>query len=89
MIRCINFRPYQTNSLRGFADLELTRIGLVLHHCTWHRYANGKEWISFPTRSYEHDPGKTMWAPVIEFAAGAKYAREQFQKQARSRPFMP
>ena len=25
MIRCIRFRPYQKNTLKGFADLELTR----------------------------------------------------------------
>jgi hypothetical protein len=36
MIRCIHFRPYEKNTLKGFVDLELTRVGLVLHDCTWH-----------------------------------------------------
>jgi hypothetical protein len=30
MIRCIKFRPCQKNTLLGFADLELTRVGLVM-----------------------------------------------------------
>ena len=47
MIRCIHFRPYEKNTLKGFVDLELTRVGLVLHDCTWHRHENGKEWVGF------------------------------------------
>jgi hypothetical protein len=78
----VNFRPYQKNTLCGFAYLELTRVGLVPHDCTWHRHANGKEWISFPARSYEGPNGGVSWAPVVEFAAGAKKARAEFQRQA-------
>jgi hypothetical protein len=81
MIRCVNFCPYQKNTLCGFAD-ELTRVGLVLHDCTWHWYANGKEWISFPARSREDPNGGVSWSPVVEFAAGAKKMRAEFQRQA-------
>jgi hypothetical protein len=28
MIRCIKFRPYQKNTLQGFCDFELSRVGL-------------------------------------------------------------
>lgn len=42
MIRCIKLRQYQ-NTLRGFVDLELSRVGLVLHDCTWHRHPDGKD----------------------------------------------
>jgi hypothetical protein len=59
--------------------------GLVLH-CTWHRHVNGKEWISFPARGYEHPHGGVSWAPVVEFAAGAKKARG-FPEPGR--PFTP
>jgi hypothetical protein len=81
MIRCIKFRAYEKNTLRGFADLELTRVGLVLHDCTWHE-KDGKEWVGFPARSYETKDGTTAWQPLIEFAEGAKDAREQFREQA-------
>jgi hypothetical protein len=81
MIRCIRFRPYEKNTLKGFVDLELVRTGLVLRDCTWHE-KDGKEWISFPAKSYEDKNGNTLWQPLIEFAEGAREAREQFRKQA-------
>jgi hypothetical protein len=82
MIRCVRFRSHIKNTLRGFADLELTRVGLVIRDCCWHRHANGREWVSFPARPYENRDGNTAWQPLIEFAEGAKQAREQFQAQA-------
>jgi hypothetical protein len=80
MIRCIKFCAYQKNTLKGFVDLELTRIGLVLHDCTWHE-SHGKEWVSFPGRPYEQN-GEKRWQTLIEFAVGAKEVREQFRKLA-------
>jgi hypothetical protein len=82
MIRCIKFRPYTKNTLKGFADLELTRVGLVIRDCCWHRHENGREWVSFPAKPYETKNGETAWQPIVEFAEGAKEAREQFQRQA-------
>jgi hypothetical protein len=82
MIRCVRIRPYEKNTLRGFVDLELTRVGLVLRDCTWHRHENGKEWVGFPARPYEDKNGNTAWQPLIEFAEGATEARKQFQAQA-------
>ena len=70
------------NTLRGFRDLELSRVGLVLRDCTWHRHADGKEWVGFPARSYTGQDGETKWRPLIEFAEGAGEARKQFQQQA-------
>jgi hypothetical protein len=78
MIRCIKFRPYAKNTL---ADLELSRVGLILRDCTW-REKKGKEWVAFLARSYQDKDFNKLWAPLIEFAEGAKHAREQFQHQA-------
>jgi hypothetical protein len=83
VIRCIKFRPYQKNTLRGFADLELGRTGIIIRDCTLHE-KNGKEWVGFPARSYETKTGETAWQPIIEFAPGADEARRQFQEQAVS-----
>jgi hypothetical protein len=66
--------------LRGFADLELSRIGIIIRDCTWHE-KNGKEWVGFPARPYEKD-GTTSWSPIVEFAEGAREARSQFQEHA-------
>jgi hypothetical protein len=82
VIRCIKFRAYEKNTLKGFADLELTRVGLVLHDCTWHRHVDGKEWVGFPARSYQDKDGKTQWQALIEFAESAREAREQFRQHA-------
>jgi hypothetical protein len=81
MIRCLKFRPYEKNTLRGFCDLQLVRTGLIIRDCCLHE-KGGKYWISFPARSYQDKAGGTQWAALIEFADGAKEAREAFQKQA-------
>ena len=80
-IRCVKFRAFRKNTLKGFVDLELTRVGLVLHDCTWHEKA-GKEWVGFPARSYTDRDGNTQWQPLIEFAENSGEARKQFQQQA-------
>jgi hypothetical protein len=81
MIRCDRFRAYEKNTLRGFADLELPRVGIIIRDCTWHM-KDGKEWVNFPAKTYQDKNGNTLWQPLIEFAEGAKEARAQFQRQA-------
>src|SRR5215469_14127690 len=80
-IRVVGLRPHPKNTLRAFIDLELTRVGLVLRDCTWHE-KNGREWVSFPARSYSGEDDVQRWSPVVEFAEGAREARQQFQEQA-------
>jgi hypothetical protein len=80
-IRCIKFRAFTKNTLKGFTDLELTRVGIVIRDCPWHEKA-GKEWVGFPARSYEDKDGQTKWQPLIEFAKDADEARRRFQEQA-------
>jgi hypothetical protein len=79
MIRCLRFRPCAKNTLRGFADLELTRVGLVIRDCPVHE-KNGRSWVAFPARPWIDRDGNTQWQCLVEFSAGA--AREQFQQQA-------
>ena len=79
MIKCLSFRPYERNTLRGFADLEVTRAGLVFHDCLVHEM-NGKQWVAFPARPYEDDDGVKRWQAVIKFARGAE--TEAFQRLA-------
>jgi hypothetical protein len=79
VIRCLNFRVCAQNTLRGFADLELTHNGIVLRDCPFHE-KNGNMWVAFPARPYQGADGVKRWQPVIEFAPGAK--REEFQRLA-------
>ena len=81
MIRCVKFRRYEKNTLRGFCDLQLVCTGIILKDCSLHEKA-GKFWISFPARPYRDKDGGLAWAATVEFADDAKQAREAFQKQA-------
>jgi len=81
MIKCVRYRAFAKNTLKGFADLELTRVGLIIHDCTLHE-KNGKEWVGIPARQYQGKDGKTQWQPLLEFAESAREARRVFQEQA-------
>ena len=81
MIRCLRLRRYEKNTLKGFADLELVRTGIIIHDCPLHE-KNGREWIGFPARSYQDKDGNIQWQALIEFAPGANQERESFRQQA-------
>ena len=63
-VRIVNLRPQAKGTLRAFVDLELTRIGLVLRDCAWHRQADGREWIGLPSKPYQGADGVTRWKPT-------------------------
>ena len=65
--RAEDFRPYQKNTLLGFVTLVLPDAGVKIKECTWHS-KNGKEWISFPSRSYIDRVGEKKWQPLVEFS---------------------
>jgi hypothetical protein len=77
MITCIKFRPYEKNTLRGFADLRLDS-GLILHECALHQ-RGGEEWVGLPSRSFTGNDGTTKWTPIVEVT---KEAKASFQRQA-------
>jgi hypothetical protein len=82
-ILCIKLRRFEKNTLKGFVDLQLTRVGIVIRDCTWHRYPDGAEWVGFLARNYTNPgTGENKWQPLVEFAPGAKKAREEFREQA-------
>ena len=71
------------------ADVNSHATGMWRHpkdKVGWHfaRPAReGRSGVGFlSARSYEGDDGATRWQPLIEFAPGAKQAREQFQREA-------
>jgi hypothetical protein len=80
-INCIKLRRYENKTLRGFADLELSGVGIIIKDCPWHS-KEGKEWVGFPARSYQKQDGSTGWQPLVEFAADAQDLRSQFQRLA-------
>jgi hypothetical protein len=81
-VHVVNLRPQAKGGLRAFVDLELTRIGLALRDCTWHRHADGREWIGLPSKPYQGGDGVTRWKSMVEFASSASEARRRFQDAA-------
>jgi DNA-binding cell septation regulator SpoVG len=79
-VRVVNLRPQAKGSLRAFVDLELTRFGLVVRDCTWHRQTDGREWIGLPSKPYQGGDGVTRWKPIVELASIASEARQRFQE---------
>ena len=88
MIRAIDWRPLERNTLRGFVTFELPS-GLIRHECTSHRAASGAEWLGLPGRPQldqegrqREDPatGKLAYTEIVEIPG--KDQRERFQTAA-------
>jgi hypothetical protein len=77
-IEAAGFRPFNKNTLRGFASFALPS-GLLIHECPVH-CKNGRWWIAFPARPYEGKDGAQHWQQLIEF--GDSSSKTRFQEQA-------
>jgi len=51
-VEATGFKPFRKNTLRGFVDLALPAVGLVLLGCTLQE-KNGSRWIGLPARPYQ------------------------------------
>jgi hypothetical protein len=82
-IRCIGFIPERKNSLRGYANIEIAELHMVIKNVTINE-SHGSRWASPPGRPvFDHngnlvrDGAKTRYANVIEFRDEA--TRKAFQ----------
>ena len=89
MITASDFCPMERNTLKGFVTLSLEPSGIVLHDCTLHRTADGREWIGLPGKPQididgrqRRDPvtGKPLYTAVVEVVG--REARDRFQEAA-------
>jgi hypothetical protein len=74
-----NFRPFAKNTVIGFADVELTDLGLKLFGWGVHR-KDGEFWLSPPGRRYVDAQGQSQWGALAEFTDKDK--RAAFQREA-------
>jgi hypothetical protein len=74
-MRCIEWRPFVRNTLRGFATLR-QRSGLIISDCTLH-VKNGRWWVSPPGKPRldangvalrNSQTGKVDYVSIVTFA---------------------
>jgi hypothetical protein len=58
-LTCVAFRRVVQNTLRGFADLRLDEVGLVLCECPVHLSGN-RPWVGLPGRAQIGADGRTL-----------------------------
>ena len=86
-IVCVGFKPFERNTLRGFADLHLAAARLNIHGCAVHE-RDGKRWIQLPARPQldknrnlvKDADGKITYARVMEF--DSREVAERFSEAA-------
>ena len=73
-VTCTAFKPFERNTLKGFADLWLRTARLNIRGIAVHE-KNGKRWVQLPARPQldkdrqlvRDDAGKIQYAAVLEF----------------------
>ena len=73
-VLCTAFKPFERNTLKGFADLWLRTARLNIRGIAVHE-KNGKRWVQLPARPQldkdrqlvRDDAGKIQYATVLEF----------------------
>ena len=84
-LRLVSWKAVTKGSLRGFATIEISSIGLKIHDCVLH-VGHGKAWAGLPSRPqidkdghHRRDPnGKPAYAPVIEWTSRER--RDRFSE---------
>ena len=81
-IVCKKFSPLERNTLRGFAEINIVDIGMVIKDVALHT-KNGSSWAQPPAKpqirdgvAEKDDAGKIQYTPIIEFAS--REARDKF-----------
>ncbi|MCD6516442.1 MAG: septation protein SpoVG family protein [Candidatus Aminicenantes bacterium] len=65
MIKILEFKERQQNTLQGFVTIQMTNIGLEIRNITVHQ-KNDSRWIGMPAKPYEKD-GKTQYSYIVHF----------------------
>lgn len=58
-IECTAWRQIERNTLRGFATLVITRMGLEIADCAVHE-SHGRRWVSLPAKPMIDGQGQVM-----------------------------
>lgn len=69
-ISILKFNPYFKGPLRGFFDIQMTKIGVEISGCTLMRKGNNY-WVNLPSREWTDSQGEVKYHPVFKFIEDA------------------
>jgi hypothetical protein len=76
-VECVAFKPLLRNTLRGFADIRIPALRLVIHDVAVHQ-KNQARWAQLPAKAQLRDgalvkdaTGKIQYWPMLEFESRA------------------
>jgi len=71
-VEIVSYRPFEKSTLRGFATIALTSVGLEIKDCSIHS-KHERRWVNLPSRPYKNDSGKQAWSPIVRFTEKETY----------------
>lgn len=95
MIECVNFKKYEKNTLKGFADFKLPDLGIEIFGCALHEKGN-RRWVNLPAKEFQNDQNETKYMPIMKFIEKEAYdqfvvkaldAIDKYQPQEQELPF--
>jgi hypothetical protein len=73
-LKCRSFRPFQKNTLRGFAEIHVQDMALTIKDVALHE-KNNSRWAALPAKPMLKDgmimkdaEGKAQYANILEFS---------------------
>lgn len=79
MIKIINYKPINKNTLVGFVDISIPQFGLEIYGCT-HFKKGSQEWVSFPQKEYTDKEGVKKYLSIVRFKD--RNESDKFSKEA-------
>ena len=81
-------KAVRRNTLRGFCDLRLRELKMVLHDVAVHQHDNGSRWVGLPSKpiidrdgvAKRNDAGKIEYVPLLELEG--RETRDAFSNAA-------
>lgn len=77
-LQVVSFKQFEKGTLRGFATIRMTNIGLEIRDCAVHE-KNGSRWFQLPSKQVVK-PDRSQWGCILDFYD--KSRKEQFQAAA-------
>lgn len=65
-LECIKYHAVNKNTLLGYADFFIPKMGLEIAGCA-HFRKNDQEWVGLPNREYTTKDGEKAYAPIVKF----------------------